>query len=51
MFVQPMSMKKGQKHIHSKAFKALEKKYQTFELAEQWIKKHHNELFSSSFNF
>jgi predicted metal-dependent hydrolase len=42
---------KGQKHIHSKAFKNLEKKFKHFELAEQWLKKHHNELFSSSLNF
>lgn len=42
---------KGQKHIHSKEFKAQEKKYPYFDLAEQWLKKHHNELFSSSFNF
>lgn len=41
----------GQKHIHSKIFKAREKKFKHFDLAEQWLKKHHHELFSSSFNF
>lgn len=42
---------KGQKHIHSKQFKALEKKFKYFDLAQQWLRRHQNELFSSSFNF
>lgn len=42
---------KGQKHIHSKEFKAREKKFKDFDLAQKWMRKHHKELFSSSFNF
>lgn len=42
---------KGQKHIHSKAFKARERKFKHFDMAQQWMRKHHNDLFSSSFNF
>lgn len=42
---------KGQKHIHSKAFKARERKYKHFDLAQKWMQKHQHEIFSSSLNF
>jgi len=42
---------RGQKHIHSKEFKAREKKIKNFDLAQKWVKTHQNELFSSSLNF
>lgn len=41
----------GQKHIHSKEFKAMEKKFKEFDLAKKWMRKHQDELFSSSLNF
>ncbi|MBA2369098.1 MAG: hypothetical protein H0V82_08770 [Candidatus Protochlamydia sp.] len=37
----------GQKHIHSKAFKELEKKFKFYDLAKQWIRDNQNHLFKS----
>lgn len=39
---------KGQKQIHSKAFKERERQYKHFELAQKWIRTHQNDLFESS---
>lgn len=38
--------KKGRHHVHSKEFKAMEKKFKHFELAEHWIKRNETNLFS-----
>lgn len=36
---------KGQKHIHSKAFKERERKYKNYEIAQYWMKQHQQKLF------
>jgi hypothetical protein len=40
---------KGQKHIHSKAFKEREKEFKYFKNAQQWIRENQNYLFSASY--
>ncbi len=42
---------KGQKHIHSKAFKEKEKEFKYYEMAQQWIRDNQNYLFNSACNF
>ncbi|MFI5344271.1 MAG: SprT-like domain-containing protein [Chlamydiales bacterium] len=41
----------GQKHIHSKAFKARERKFKSFDLSQQWMRKNQQTLFSTPLNF
>lgn len=41
---------KGQKHIHSKAFKEREKQFKHYKMAQQWIKDNQNYLFNSSYS-
>lgn len=40
---------KGQKHIHSKAFKEREKEFRHFKRAQQWIRDNQNYLFNHSY--
>ena len=40
---------KGQKHIHSKAFKEQEKKFKYFKDAQQWIRENQQYLFEGSY--
>lgn len=42
---------KGQKHIHSKAFKEKEKEFKYYKKAQQWIRDNQNYLFNSACNF
>jgi hypothetical protein len=39
---------KGQKHIHSKAFKEREKQFKYYKMARQWVKDNQNYLFNSN---
>ncbi|MDP1879733.1 MAG: hypothetical protein Q8K60_02175 [Parachlamydiaceae bacterium] len=41
--------KKGQKHIHSKEFKEVEKRHKDFYRAQQWIRDHKNDIFNATF--
>lgn len=40
---------KGQKHIHSKAFKEQEKKFEYYQQAQDWIRDNQNYLFENSY--
>ena len=42
---------RGQKQIHSKEFKTMERKFNEFGSAQEWMQKHQKEIFSSSLNF
>jgi len=44
----PYTDRKGQSHIHSKAFKVKEKQFRHFHLAQRWIEEHQQQLFKDS---